>query len=364
MQIKDITHYLEQLAPLAYAEDFDNVGLLVGNAETEVTGIIITLDTLEQTVEQAIAENCNLIVSFHPIIFAGLKQLNGANYVERVVIKAIQNNIAIYATHTALDNSFHGVSGKMSEVLQLRNTKILLPKKQTIQKLQTYVPLESAASVRSALHLAGAGNIGNYSNCSFNVNGEGYFKGNQLSKPRVGKKNVVVKVAETLISVTFAKHLQQQIVTALHSAHPFEEVAYEIYTLENSNQKLGMGMIGNLPKPLNNTDFLAFVKQQFKAQIIKHSALLTKPIQKVAVLGGAGSFAISNAKVQQADAYIAADFKYHDFFRAEGKILLVDIGHYESEQFTLKLLLDYLKQKFHDNKIKIAKDCTNPVNYF
>lgn len=363
MKIQDITNHIEQLAPLAYAEDFDNVGLLVGDYNTTITGVLVTLDTLEETVDQAIDEKCNLIVSFHPIIFGGLKKLNGNNYVERIVIKAIQNNIAIYATHTALDNSFSGVSAKMCSVLGLKNKQVLIPQKETIKKLVTYVPIDHADTVRKALFNTGAGGIGNYSNCSFNTQGTGTYKGNEASNPTLGEKGVLHQEQETQIAITYAKHLESKVLKSLFESHPYEEVAYEITTLENTNQHIGIGMIGELPTPMNSTDFLKYVKKQMNTTCIRHSAPLSKNIQKVAVLGGSGSFGISAAMSKNADAYITADFKYHEFYKAEGKILITDIGHYESEQFTKNLLVDYLQEKFCNFAIILSNKSTNPIYY-
>nr|BFF41534.1 Nif3-like dinuclear metal center hexameric protein [Tenacibaculum mesophilum] len=363
MQIKDVTNYIEQLAPLSYAEDFDNVGLLIGNYTTEVTGVLVTLDTLEETVDEAIANNCNLIVSFHPIVFSGLKKINGNNYVERVVLKAIQNNIAIYATHTALDNVNNGVSAKMGEVLGLENMKTLIPKKGIIKKLTTYVPFAEANNLREKLFEAGAGNIGNYDNCSFNVEGKGSYRGNENSNPTVGEKGKLMFEEETCITITFDSYLEGKILSVLFKNHPYEEVAYEVITLNNQNQNVGMGMIGELSSELDEKDFLLFVKETFKTGCVRHSELLDKPIKKVAVLGGSGSFAIKNAIRAGADAYISADFKYHEFFKAEKRILLTDVGHYESEQFTKNLLVDYLSKKFSTFAIILSEKSTNPIHY-
>ena len=363
MQIKDVTNYIEELAPLAYAEDFDNVGLLIGDYNTKVTGVVVTLDTLEETVDEAIAQNCNLIVSFHPIVFGGLKKINGNNYVERVVLKAIQNNIAIYATHTALDNVNNGVSAKMCEVLGLQNCKTLIPKKGIIKKLTTYVPISEAENLREKLFEAGAGAIGNYDNCSFNIDGKGSYRGNKNSNPTLGEKGKVTFTEETSISVTFDSYLEGKILQALFNTHSYEEVAYEIITLNNSNQNIGMGMIGEFSNTMDEKEFLSFVKKTFKTDCVRHSELLNKKIKKVAVLGGSGSFAIKNAIKAKADAYISADFKYHEFFTAEKKILLADVGHYESEQFTKNLLFDYLSEKFSTFAIILSEKSTNPIHY-
>ena len=363
MTVKDITNYLEELAPLQYAEDFDNVGLLVGNYNSQVTGVLVALDTLETIVDEAISKKCNLIVSFHPIIFSGLKKLNGNNYVERVLLKAIKNDIAIYAMHTALDNSFMGVSAKMAEVLGLTNTKVLLPKQGLIKKLTTYAPTNDAEKIRTALFKAGAGNIGNYDDCSFNTDGIGTYKGNENSNPTLGVKGKLHSENETFISVIFEKHLQNNILKALFEAHPYEEVAYDIVTTDNLHQNIGMGMIGELDDPLTGQDFLNFVKQQFNLQCIKHSKILDRPIKKVALLGGSGSFAIDSAKHLGADIYISSDFKYHDFFKADNHLILADIGHYESEQFTKNLIVDYLTKKFRNFAIVLSEKNTNPINY-
>ena len=363
MIVKDITNYLEKLAPLNYAEDFDNVGLLVGNYNSKVSGVLVTLDTLEDTIDEAIAKNCNLIVSFHPIIFGGMKKLNGNSYVERVVLKAIKNDIAIYATHTALDNSKNGVSAKMCEVIGLTNTKILIPKRGIIKKLTTYVPVGKADGLRKSLFKAGAGNIGNYDNCSFNILGEGTYRGNENSKPTIGKKGENHSEKETQISVIFETKNESSILKALQENHPYEEVAYEIVTTENVHQDIGMGMIGELSSAMDEKDFLLYLKRTMKTDCVRHSNLIHKKIKKVAVLGGSGSFAISTAKRAGADAYVSADFKYHEFFKAENSILLADIGHYESEQFTKNLLVDYLTKKFSNFAIILSEKSTNPIYY-
>jgi len=363
MTIRDITNHLEELAPLKYAEDFDNVGLLVGNYNSEVTGVLVTLDTLENVVDEAIDKKCNLIISFHPIIFSGLKKLNGDNYVERVVLKAIKNDISIYAIHTALDNSFKGVSAKMAEVLGLTNAKVLIPKQGFIKKLTTYVPKKDAEKVRSELFKVGAGAIGNYNNCSFNMDGVGTYKGNENSNPALGKKGKLHKENETFISVVFETHLEKELLSTLFKVHPYEEVAYDIVTTDNAHQHIGMGTIGELINPMIEQQFLSFVKEKFNLKNIRHSKLLGKTIKNVAVLGGSGSFAIDVAKSSGADIYISADFKYHEFYKAENQLVLADIGHYESEQFTKNLLVDYLTKKFRNFAIILSEKNTNPINY-
>ncbi|EDP71557.1 hypothetical protein FBALC1_03697 [Flavobacteriales bacterium ALC-1] len=363
MIIQDVINHLHSLAPLAYAEDFDNVGLLVGNKNQSVSGILVTLDTLEAVVDEAIDNNCNLIVSFHPIIFKGLKKLTGKTYVERVVIKAIQNNIAIFSIHTALDNAIEGVNSIICDQLGLKNKSILIPQSGTIKKLQTYVPKTNAEELRQALFNAGAGMLGNYESCSFNVDGEGTYLGNEDSNPTIGQKGELHIENETAISVTFKKHLESKVLKTLFESHPYEEVAYEVSTIENTNQHIGMGMIGEFENEMNPKDCLLHIKNKMNTESIRHSSLLDKPIKKVAVLGGSGSFAINAAKSAGADILVTADLKYHDFFSAENTIILADIGHYESEQFTKSFLVDYLSKKITNFAIILSKTNTNPVKY-
>ena len=363
MIVQDVIMHLEALAPLAYAEEFDNVGLLVGDKTKEVTGILVTLDTLEAVVDEAIETNCNLIVSFHPIIFKGLKKITGNTYVERVLIKAIEHKIAIYAIHTALDNAFDGANAGLCDLLELQNKEILIPQEGTIKQLTTYVPEKNAEAVRNALFESGAGSFGNYSNCSFNSIGSGTYKGNEHSNPVIGKKHILQNISETKITISFAKHLENDILKTLFSTHPYEEVAYEVITLENKNQHIGMGMLGQLKEPMDETSFLNFLKTRFNCSIVRHSKLLDTPIQKVAVLGGSGSFAINAAKAAGADAFITSDLKYHDFFSAENTLLLADIGHYESEQHIKNILVAHLKKKITNFAVLLSKTNTNPVKY-
>jgi len=363
MIVNDIINYLEEIAPLDYAEDFDNVGLLVGDKNNEITGILVTLDTLEAVVDEAIQKNCNLIISFHPIIFKGLKKINGNSYVERVVIKAIQNNINIFAIHTALDNALQGVNNIICDALGLKNKQILLPQQGTIKKLTTYVPKKNANQLRTALFNAGAGNIGNYDHCSFNIEGLGTYRGNESSNPTIGKVGVLHTEEETLVSVTFHKHLESKILNALFKTHPYEEVAFEVTTLDNYNQNIGMGMIGELENETDAEEFLQFVKSKMKASCIRHSKIIKKTIKKVAVLGGSGSFAIQAAKSAKADILVTSDLKYHDFFTSENEIILADIGHYESEQYTKNFLADYLLKKITNFAVVLSTTNTNPVKY-
>lgn len=369
MKIKDVIAILEEISPLAYSEGFDNTGLLVGDENTKVTGILVTLDTLESVVEEAIEKNCNLIVSFHPIIFSGLKKFTGKTYVERTVQKAIRNDIAIFSNHTALDNAYRGVNFAICNKLGLKDVEILIPQENTIKKLITFVPKKEVEKVREAIFEAGGGSIGNYENCSFNIEGRGSFKGNESSNPVIGKKGQIHFEEEIQIGILFGKHLESKIIAALHKSHPYEEVAYEITTLENTNQHIGMGMVGNLETSMEESEFLHFLKKTMNTECIRHSEFSGQTVNRVSVLGGSGSFAIEAAKRAKADVFISADFKYHDFFQAESNILLADIGHYESEQYTKDLLYSFLTEKITNFAPALQKSIfksdinTNPISY-
>lgn len=351
------------MAPLAYAEDFDNVGLLLGNPDDNASGILVCHDALEKVIDEAIAKNCNMIVCFHPIIFSGLKKITGKNYVERAVLKAIKNDIAIYVVHTALDNHQEGVNKIFCDNLGLKNTKILIPKQNFIKKLVTYAIPENAEIVRNAMLNAGAGTIGNYENCSFNSEGFSTYQGNQNSNPVVGTKGELTKTNEIKIEVTLEKHLEGKILKALFENHIYEEIAYEIYDLQNSHQNIGLGMIGELETEMPEKEFLEFVKQKMQANGIRHSQFRNKSIKKVAVLGGSGSFAIKNAILAGADAFLTADLKYHQFYEAENQMLLADIGHFESERYTKNYIVEFLRKKILNFAIILSEENTNPVKY-
>ncbi|MGK7389781.1 MAG: Nif3-like dinuclear metal center hexameric protein [Candidatus Cyclobacteriaceae bacterium M2_1C_046] len=363
-KIKDIINYLENIAPRGYQESYDNSGLLTGNPESEVEKVLITLDTTEDVVQEAIDKNCNLIISHHPIIFKGLKSLTGKNYVERTVIKAIQNNIAIYAIHTNLDNVIAGVNKKLAEKIGLKNLKILQPKQNMLNKLVTFIPSDETEKVMESLHKAGAGNIGNYSNCSFRIEGTGTFKPNEEANPSIGEKGILEKVTENRVEVIYPALNEQKILKALKDAHPYEEVAYYITTLENEFQEIGSGMVGYLNVPMEPKSFLNHLKDRLNLQMIRHTQLPHRKIEKVAICGGSGSFLLNAAKRVNADAFVTADFKYHEFFDAEGQIVIADIGHYESEVSTKELLVEILQEKFSNFALYLSETVTNPISYF
>ena len=363
MKINDIISFLESQAHPSLQEQYDNAGLITGNAAWECTGIICSLDATEEVVKEAIEKKCNLIVAHHPIIFGGLKKINGKNYVEKTVITAIKNDIAVYAVHTNLDNVLHGVSGKMAAMLGLQNVSVLALKDNTLKKLFTFAPVDKAEQVRNAIFTAGGGHIGNYSECSFNAEGTGTFKGGEGTNPYVGETGKLHQEKEIKIEVVIPAYLESRVVAAMKAAHPYEEVAYEIVSLSNTHQGIGSGVIGELPAALDETQFLTRLKEVFGVPVIRHTALSGKPVKKIALCGGAGSFLISKALAAGADAYITGDLKYHEFFDANSRILLADIGHYESEQFTINLLQEILEQKFPTFAVLKTAVKTNPVHY-
>jgi dinuclear metal center YbgI/SA1388 family protein len=363
MQLKEITQIIESVAPLAFQESYDNAGLIIGNPEDEISGILVTLDITEEILDEAIGKNLNLIVAHHPIVFSGIKKLNGKNYIERCVAKAIRNDIAIYAAHTNLDSVFGGVNSKIAEKLKLHNCRILEPIAGFLKKLVTFVPGDQAEKVRNALFEAGAGHIGNYDSCSFNLSGTGSFRGNEETNPFAGEKNQLHFEEETRIETIFPKHIQSKVIAALLKAHPYEEVAYDIYPLDNEYPQVGIGIVGELQEPMDELKFLQNLKKSFHCEVVRHTHLLGKPIKRVAVCGGSGSSYLNRAKAEKADIFISGDFKYHQFFDAESQIIIADIGHYESEQFTKEVFYELLTKKFPKFAIHLSEFSTNPVNY-
>jgi dinuclear metal center YbgI/SA1388 family protein len=364
MRIQDIIQELEILAPPSLQESYDNAGLLTGDASHECTGILVALDSTEAIIAEARSNGCNLVVTHHPIIFGGLKKITGKNYVERTVIQAIKNDIAIYAIHTNLDNVQAGVNAKIAEKLGLINTRILAPKSGQLVKLVTYVPVANAETVLAALFNAGAGHIGNYSECSFSSNGTGTYKPGAGTDPYIGQQGERSATPEVKIEVILSVYHQRKVVNALLATHPYEEVAYDLLPLANEHAGAGSGYLGELTEPMTETAFLQIVKEAFNLQVIRHTPFLQRKVQKIAVCGGAGSFLTGKAIAAGADVYLTADVKYHEFFDADGKLLLADIGHFESEQYTTDLLFDVLRTKFPNFAVLKTKVNTNPVNYF
>ncbi|MBI1286466.1 MAG: Nif3-like dinuclear metal center hexameric protein [Flavobacteriales bacterium] len=363
MKAAEVIDFLEQLAPPSLQESYDNSGLLVGDSRTEVTGILVSLDCTEDVVEDAISQGCNLIVSHHPIVFSGLKRLNGKNYIERTVMKAIKKDVLLYAIHTNLDNVIDGVNKRFAEQLGLENTRILQPKKQLLKKVVTYCPTEHAEKVRTAMCDAGAGQIGNYDQCSFNVNGTGTFRGNENTNPFVGNKGEIHSENEVRIETVVPEFAVKSVLKAMQEAHPYEEVAFDIYPMENLWKEVGSGMVGDLPKEMDALEFLKSLKTNMKTDCVRYTLPHKENVKRVAICGGSGSFLLSSAIGAGADVFVTGDFKYHQFFDAENRIIIADIGHYESEQFTIQLLAEKLAEKFPTFAPRLSRVKTNPINY-
>lgn len=363
MTIGEITGYLDSIAPPALQESYDNAGLLVGNSAAEATGALLALDVTEAVVQDAMDKGVNLVVAHHPIIFGGLKRLTGTTYVERTVQLAIKNDVAIYAAHTNLDNVHRGVNARICEKLGLQDTQILVPKKGLLKKLFTFAPHDQAGAIRDALFASGAGHIGEYDACSFNTPGTGTFRGSEATSPYVGQRGQLHEEPETKIEVIFPAWLEWQVVKALKENHPYEEVAYDVVSLDNAYGRVGSGMIGTLAEAMDEMSFLKHLKKSMQTDCVRYTSLRNKPVQKVAVCGGAGSFLLPNAIRTGADVFVTGDFKYHQFFDADGKVVIADIGHYESEQFTMHLMHDLLQEKFTNFALHFTEVNTNPIKY-
>lgn len=362
--IRDLAAYLDAFAPPTYQESYDNAGLIVGDPNAAINGVLVSLDTTEAVVEEAIAKGCNVIVAHHPIVFKGLKKLNGKNYVERTVIKALKNDVAIFAAHTNLDNVAGGVNYHIAGRLGLQNVEILAPKAGTLSKLVVYTPEADLDAVLSALYAVGAGQIGQYDHCSFRVGGTGTFRPLDTANPVVGSVGRDETVAELRLEVLLPTYLEGAAVQAMKKAHSYEVPAYDLYALSNTNQTVGSGAVGDLPEPMNERDWLAYLKRHMNATVIRHTPFRNKSVRRVAVCGGAGSFLLSNALRAGADVFVTADYKYHEFFDAEGRLVICDIGHYESEVFTKELIQQHLAQKFTTFAVILSEIDTNPVSYY
>ena len=360
-----LVSYLERIAPPSYQEGYDNAGLITGSKDWVCTGALTTLDATEAVVEEAAARGCNLIVAHHPIVFSGLKKINGKNYVERAVIAAIKKDIAIYAIHTNLDNVVsEGVNGRIAAKLGLINGRVLLPKEGVLRKLFCFVPVDHLEPVRNAIFSAGAGFIGGYGECSFSAEGTGTFKAGEGTHPFVGEQGLRHSEKEVRVEMVLPAHLSGAVVRAMIAAHPYEEVAYDLVNLANTHPGVGSGLIGELPSAMEEKAFLERVRDVFQAGVVRHTRLLGRRVQRVAVCGGAGSFLISKALAEKADFYITADIKYHEFFDANDGMVVADIGHFESEQYTVDLLFEVLQEKFHNFAVLKSETKTNPVCYF
>jgi dinuclear metal center YbgI/SA1388 family protein len=364
MKLNEITSYLDSEIPLAFQESYDNSGLQVGLPEQEITSAIICLDITEKVISEAIKSHCKLLVSHHPLIFNGIKRLTGYTFTERILYEAVKNDIAIYSAHTNLDMLSNGVSRKMADKIGLEKVSVLSPLQNRLLKLVTYIPESHFEKVKNALFQAGAGVIGNYDNCGYAVSGTGSYRGNETTNPFAGEKGKVHFEKEIRFETILFTHLKDKVTKALVEAHPYEEVAYDLYTLENSNIGIGLGCVGILHDPLSEADFLKLIYSVFDAKGIRYSTLTGKTVRKVALCGGSGSSLIFDAIHSGADVYLTADIKYHDFFKTENRILLVDAGHFETEKYSREILKDLIIKKFPKFAVRFSETNTNPINYF
>lgn len=363
MQIKTVTDIIESFASLALQESYDNAGLLIGSPNWQVSGALVCVDVTEAVIEEAIEQNVNLIIAHHPLIFKGLKRITGKNEQERCVMKAIKQDIAIYAAHTNADNVVQGVNGMIADRIGLENRQVLQPKPGIFVKIVTFVPEQHARAVREAMFEAGAGHIGNYDACSFNVEGYGSFRANANANPFVGEKHKIHHEAEIRIETVLPDYIKNKVIQAMLEVHPYEAPAYDVFPLLNEYQHVGSGLTGELKNAVSETEFIRKMKAIFGNHPIRHTALTGKKIKKIAVCGGSGSFLIQNAIKAGADIFISGDFKYHDFFLAENKLILADVGHFETEQFTKELFFDIIRKKLPTFAVHISKVNTNPIIY-
>lgn len=363
MKVQDVVNLFDNFAPVIYQEPYDNSGLQIGSPHMEVTGILLTIDITEDVVDEAVMSGCNLIVSHHPLLFSGLKRITDASYTERTILKAIRNSVAVISSHTSIDAAYNGVNHIICRKLGLKNLQILSPVEGRLRKLVTFVPKDHIEQVRDALFISGAGQIGDYDSCSFNLEGLGSFRGGDETSPFVGEKGKLHLEPEIRIETVFPMHIQGRVIQALKESHPYEEVAYDIYTLENEYSRTGMGMTGEFENPVAENEFIQLLKNVFGSEIIRHTELMGIPVKKVAVCGGSGSFLTGKAIKSGAQFFVTGDLKYHQFFDAQKKIVIADIGHYESEQFTTEIFYDLIIKKFPKFAVRFSEINTNPIKY-
>lgn len=364
MKVKDITSLIEAHAPIIIQEAFDNAGLVTGDPDQEISSVLVCLDLTEEVLDEALDLKAGLIVSHHPLIFGGLKNLLPTHAVNRILIKAIQKGISIYSAHTNLDKVVPGVSSVLADRIGLVNQQVLVPDSGQLFKLTSFVPFTAIDALTQALFDAGAGRLGNYDSCSFQIEGQGTFRALDGAEPFVGTAGVLHREPEVRVEVVVSAKWKSQVIRALLENHPYEEVAYDLIRLENTDSYQGLGILGELPEPVAEEAFLALLKKKLDLISLRHTKFTGKYIQKVALCGGSGSEFLGNAKKAGAQVYISGDFKYHQFFEAAGQILIADIGHFESEVFALSLIRDIVKKKFANFAVHLSKINTNPIKYY
>ena len=363
MRLKELTQYLESEIPLSFQEEYDNSGLQIGDPEKEIRSVLLTLDVTEDVIDEAVENETDLIISHHPVFFKGIKSLSGRTYTEKIILRAIRNDIAVYSAHTNLDVVSKGVSRKMAEKLNLQNVKVLVPMNEKLLKLVTYIPESHLDAVREAVFVAGAGVTGKYDNCGFTVQGSGSFRGGEETNPYAGEKGKLHFENEIRFETVLLSHLKNKVINALIKVHPYEEVAYDIYSLENSYHEAGLGCVGELPEPVDENIFIKRLSGIFDAKGIRYSKPSGSEVKKIALCGGSGASFLNAAISSGAEAFVTADIKYHSYFEAENRILLIDMGHYESEKFVTEILYDLIIKKFPKFAVRFSKTNTNPINY-
>ena len=362
MKLNKIIECLENWAPPSLQEEYDNSGLIIGIKQNEIKGILVTLDCTEEVIDEAIKKKCNLIISHHPLIFRPIKKITGSNYVERSILKAIKNSIAIYSIHTNLDNIITGVNSKIADKIGLKNIEILNKKSNLLSKIEFYVPKDYKENMLKKLFKIGAGKIGNYDSCSFQSEGLGTFRPDNNASPFIGKSNKFQNSNEVKVELLFENHLEKELISCLKKSHPYDEVAFYITKINNKSKLIGSGIVGNLK--IDTSSLLKKLKKVFKSKVIKHTILNKKNVNKIAICGGSGSFLINKALENNSDVFITSDLKYHDFFEGDSKMLIIDIGHYESEQFTKELIFEYLNKKLVNIAVHLSKINSNPIKYY
>jgi len=360
--LAQIAKAIELRVPPALQESYDNSGLLVGRPEMVTGGVLCSLDLTEAVLDEAAARGCGLVVAHHPIIFRKLSRLTAGGHVERCVMRALELGIGIYAWHTNLDNIKAGVSRQMALRLGWEKGRVLRPLQGVMRQLTTFVPVGQAEAVREALFEAGAGWVGNYSHASFNLRGEGTFQPEVGSTPFLGERGTMERVDEMRVELVYPYWLEKTVLKALFAAHPYEEVAYNVLKLENKVNEYGSGWLAELPEPVSAQQLLLQLKTVFGG-MIRHTCDIGRPIRRVALCGGSGSFLLPDALAEGADLLVTADFKYHEFFEADRRILIADLGHFETERFVPQLMADILSQEFASFAVLISETPTNPVSY-
>ncbi len=363
MIVSQIVDYLEDLFPPSIQEEYDNCGLLIGNKLDNVDAALVCLEITPDVIEEAKKSGCQMIISHHPLIFNGLKRLTGQNDTQRMVEDAIISRLNIYALHTNLDNSAQGLNQDLCRRLGVVNPTVLQPKSSMLRKLVTFCPISHAERVRQSLFDAGAGKIGNYDSCSFTSDGTGTFRPLDEANPFVGVRGELHSEPEVKIEAIYPSYLELGILKSLFAAHPYEEVAYDILLLGNVAPYAGSGMIGTLEQPTIARQFLQMIKEKLSIHCLRYSGNDSRMIKKVALCGGAGNFLIPDALKAGADLFLTGDLKYHDFFVGEQHMVLADIGHYESEQYSINLIIDCLNRKFPTFAALKTNVITNPILY-